>query len=55
MRTRLFRGSARTLCANVRETGRPFEFNVEGGGVMSHERFSQRNAGFGFLGAGRSA
>jgi len=25
-------------------TGSPFEFNVEGGGVMSHERLSQKNA-----------
>jgi hypothetical protein len=43
------------LCANVRETGSPVEFNVEGGGVMMHDPLSQKNAGRRFLGNGRSA
>ena len=43
-----------TLCANVRETGSPVEFNVEGGGVMMHDPLSQKNAGRRFLGNGRS-
>jgi hypothetical protein len=33
------------LCDNVRETGRPIEINVEGGGVKSHDPLSQANAG----------
>jgi len=53
------RSRRRRSCTRPRSSstlpGRPFEFNVEGGGVMSHERFSQRNAGFGFFGTRRSA
>lgn len=45
----------RALCDNVRETGRSIEINVEGGGVMSHDPLSQRNAGRRILGNGRSA
>jgi hypothetical protein len=44
-----------SLCANVRETGSPVEFNVEGGGVMMHDPLSQKNASRRFLGNGRSA
>jgi hypothetical protein len=35
----------RPLCDNVRETGRPVEINVEGGGVKSNDPLSHRNAG----------